>query len=343
MNAVMIIPTGIRCEIGGHAGDATPAARLLAECVDLLIVHPNVVNASTNNEMTANMQYVEGSMLDRFLRDEFGLREVCSNRILVAVNKPVRPETVNAVSASRVTIGVDVQIMELDTPLKMTGMINQDGRAGGTYSGVDELCRQLREIDPEGKKFDALGIVSLIDVPRDVAKKYWHEGGVNPWGGIEAIVSRAIAEKILKPVAHAPIQQVEAKKEYANGEYEFVCNPCMAPEIISECFLHCILKGLHRAPRVHWHHRKGSGICVQDIDVMISPMCWGEPHEACEAKGIPVVYVRENTCVGSSAMKMRKGMIFVNNYIEAAGLLMSMQAGVTVSSVQRPIPPTEVL
>ena len=28
-NAVMLIPTGVDCAIGGHAGDATPAARLL--------------------------------------------------------------------------------------------------------------------------------------------------------------------------------------------------------------------------------------------------------------------------------------------------------------------------
>lgn len=29
-NAVMLIPTGVDCAIGGHAGDATPAARLLS-------------------------------------------------------------------------------------------------------------------------------------------------------------------------------------------------------------------------------------------------------------------------------------------------------------------------
>ena len=30
MNVVMIIPTGIGCEIGGHAGDANPIAKLLS-------------------------------------------------------------------------------------------------------------------------------------------------------------------------------------------------------------------------------------------------------------------------------------------------------------------------
>ena len=45
-NAVMIIPTGVGAEIGGHAGDAGPVARLLAGACDTLITHPNVINAS---------------------------------------------------------------------------------------------------------------------------------------------------------------------------------------------------------------------------------------------------------------------------------------------------------
>ena len=50
-NAVLIIPTGIGAEIGGHAGDATAVSRMIAEIVDTLVLHPNVVNASDINEM----------------------------------------------------------------------------------------------------------------------------------------------------------------------------------------------------------------------------------------------------------------------------------------------------
>ena len=66
-NAVFLVPAGIGAEIGGHAGDATPAAKTLAAICDQLIVHPNVVNASDINEMSANMQYVEGSIVSRLL------------------------------------------------------------------------------------------------------------------------------------------------------------------------------------------------------------------------------------------------------------------------------------
>jgi len=59
MNVVMIIPTGIGCEIGGHCGDGNAAARLLGACCDTLVLHPNVVNASDLNEMPDNALYVD--------------------------------------------------------------------------------------------------------------------------------------------------------------------------------------------------------------------------------------------------------------------------------------------
>ncbi len=61
-NAVLLVPTGIGAEIGGHAGDATAVARLMAESCDKLVLHPNVVNASDINELPANALYVEGSI-----------------------------------------------------------------------------------------------------------------------------------------------------------------------------------------------------------------------------------------------------------------------------------------
>ena len=95
----MIIPTGIGCEIGGHAGDAAPAARLIGACCDNLILHPNVVNASDINEMPENSWYVEGSQLDRFLEGDIALEKTYMNKILVVVNK-ADYQSVNAVSAA---------------------------------------------------------------------------------------------------------------------------------------------------------------------------------------------------------------------------------------------------
>ena len=135
MNVVMIIPTGIGCEIGGHAGDATPAARLLGACCDKLILHPNVVNASDINEMPENALYVEGSILDRFLENKIELQEIRQNKILVVTNSPVHNETINAVSAARATLGIDAEIVVLKENLQMIGSYQEDGSAGGLVNG----------------------------------------------------------------------------------------------------------------------------------------------------------------------------------------------------------------
>ena len=86
-NAVMLVPTGISAEIGGHAGDATPFARLLGTACDRLIIHPNVVNASDLNEMPENALYVEGSVISRLMMGTVGLSPVRANRVLVVIDK----------------------------------------------------------------------------------------------------------------------------------------------------------------------------------------------------------------------------------------------------------------
>lgn len=323
MNVVMIIPTGIGCEIGGHAGDATPAAKLLAACCDKLILHPNVVNASDINEMPPNALYVEGSILDRFLEGEIELQEVRKNKILLVVNAPVGSETINAVSAARATIGADIEIVELKTRLCMEARM--DGpKASGTVRGWQELCEQVKEY-----QFDALAVATQIDCDKDRALSYFRNGGVNPWGAVEALASGLIAGVIHKPVAHAPVESDDLEMKTFNE----VVDPRVAAEMISFAFLHCVLKGLHKAPRI------GSGLSVRNVDALVTPIgCVGRPHHACMKAGIPIIAVKENTTVLNDTMPDE--FILVENYLEAAGLLMSMRAGILSESVRRPLKPT---
>ena len=169
MNVVLIIPTGIGCEIGGHAGDATPAARLLASVCDKLVIHPNVVNASDIAELTDNMLYVEGSILDRFLEGQIALEEVYSNRILLVVNKPLRNETINSVNAARNTLGVSVKTMELDEPLTLQGVDGPDGRATGVMTGQEHARSQI-SVEMKNDPFDVLAIQTVIDVDKETGE-----------------------------------------------------------------------------------------------------------------------------------------------------------------------------
>ena len=71
-NVCFIIPTGIGCEIGGHAGDGTVALKLIASSCNKVITHPNTVNASDINELPVNAFYVEGSHLTQLLMGNIG-------------------------------------------------------------------------------------------------------------------------------------------------------------------------------------------------------------------------------------------------------------------------------
>ena len=321
MIGVLIIPTGLGAKIGGDAGDGNPVAKLLAGCCDTLIIHPNVVNASDINEMPENTLYVEGSMLDRFLAGGIELQPVRTyNRILVVANPPVTDETVNAVSAARATIGCHAEILELSEPLRMVARLEAT-HATGDVSGVASLVKDVSDAE-----FDALAIHTPIEVSRDVALNYYRKGGINPWGGIEAKASKCIAAKLNKPVAHAPIETVTADDPELFFVYQGPVHPRIAAEAISNCYLHCVLKGLHRAPRI------GRGLSRDDVDVLISPFqCWGSPHKACLHHGIPIIEVRENVIASPVPSTPQ---IVVDNYLEAAGLVMFLRAGVDPSAVR---------
>ena len=311
----MIIPTGIGAAIGGHSGDATWAARLIGASCDQLILHPNVVNGSDLNEMPENSLYVEGSALDRFLHGDFNLRQVHSNRIAVMCNES-NLDTVNAVNAAAVMRGIAAQVIILDTPLRMIGTV-EDGVASGTIEGESELINQCMRLD-----VDAIAIHSPIEVERSVSEKYLEVGGINPWGGVEAKLTHAVGAALDIPVAHAPIETMN----FWTGPTDFR----LGPEMISRSHLFCVLKGLHRAPRISFANIRSGDVTLQDVDVLISPMCYGTPHKMCRDASIPVIYVQNNTTTFADHVTGYADDIdkLVPNYFEAAGRLRALACGI---------------
>jgi len=312
--AVMIIPTGIGAKIGGHAGDATLPAHLLAGVCDTLIIHPNVVNAADLNEMPHNALYVEGSMLDRFLRGDIDLKLIRSNRILVVCNK-MTPETINCVRAARMLLGMDIEIEKLNRPLTMTSQITQ-GVCGGDVTGMNTLISQCTFL-----KYDALAIHTEVEVPEDVSRRYLSDLiGINPWGGVEAIVSRRVSQELGVPVAHAPLD--------TDPKFNEVVPEPVSPELISVSMLFSVLKGLHKAPRIAHEYDKNT-LDVNAVDVLVSPDCWGTPHQACLENNIPIIRVTDNTT--SLPAPNDSKFIDVKNYLEATGMLVAIKKGITIN------------
>ena len=343
-NAVLVVPTGIGAEIGGHAGDATPVARLLASVCDTLITHPNVVNASDLNEMPANGLYVEGSLLSRFLMGAIGLRQVRSNRVLVIIdahpNERFARATVNAVNAARSTYGLRCpRVVVLDPPLPVRGEYTQSGRAAGT---VEELERVFDVLDTYRGEYDAVALSTLVkvDVPHE---SYFSSRGeiVNPWGGVEAMLTHAISTIYNVPSAHAPMMESTEVVNIDPG----VVDPRMAAEVISLTFLQSVLKGMHTAPRVVTgpaDMSKTDTLTASEVSCLIIPDgCIGLPTLAALEQGIPVIAVRENRNLMKNDLSLlpwaADQLHIVDNYWEATGVMAALKEGMSPASVRRPL------
>ena len=344
-NAVFLVPTGIGAEIGGHAGDAMPVAALLAAVCDTLITHPNVLNASDVIEQPANALYVEGSAVARLLQGLAGLQRVRNNRLLVVVG-PHDDElfvsaAINSVNAARVSYGLpQPQILRLEQGLRMDVRYTRSGRAAGRVQGLDALLGELRRRRGE---YDAVAITSQIEVPAGYHFEYFDRMGdmVNPWGGVEAMLTHTISALYDVPAAHAPMLE---SREIANAD-PGVVDPRMAAEAVSLAMVQCILKGLQRSPRLvtdpeaRRHH---SVLNAADVSCLVLPDgCVGLPTLAALEQGIPTIAVRENrNLMGNDLAELpwAAGQFHpVENYWEAAGVMAALRAGLDPAAARRPI------
>ncbi|MBT7267403.1 MAG: DUF3326 domain-containing protein [Rhodospirillaceae bacterium] len=349
-NAVFLVPTGIGAEIGGHAGDATPAARVLAEACEKLITHPNVVNASDLNEMPENALYVEGSAITRLMMGTAALLPVRSNRVLVIMDdhkiEIFANDTVNAVSAARATYGFDCpKIIKLDPPLRMTAEFMQSGRAAGEITGLE---RVLAVLDENQGSFDAVAIASVIDLDEETHEDYFHQDGEmnNPWGGVEAMLTHAVSMLYEVPTAHSPMLESHKVANFDLGLVE----PRLAAEAVSLTFVQCMLKGLHRSPRIVTDAdamRETGVLSAADVSCLVMPdNCVGLPTLAALEQGIPVIAVRENDNLMQNDLRALpwapNQLHVVENYWEAVGVMTALKAGITPSSLRRPLAATNV-
>ena len=340
-NIVMLVPTGIGAEVGGHAGDATPAANLLSSVCDTLITHPNVLNASDISQIPTNALYVEGSLITQLMMGVIGLRRMRNNRLLVLIqaheDELFTNAAINSVNAARASYGLNATVVEVDPRFRMISEYTNAGTASGRIEGIDYLYSHL---DARRGQYDAVAITSVIELPQELHENYYRLGGdvVNPWGGVEAMLTHAISLRYGLPAAHAPMLESRWVSETDFG----VVDPRMAAEVISLAFLQCVLRGLQKSPSVEALPSGKDDIRSTNISCLVIPDgCVGLPTLAALANGIPVVAVRGNTNQMRNdldALPWRPSQLFwAENYLETAGLVAALKAGIAPSSVTRPL------
>jgi hypothetical protein len=339
---VQIVPTGIRCEFGGFAGDACPVTNLLAAAVDFVVTHPNAVNASELNEMAENVFYVEGKSLDDFLLGHLALLPVISNRIATVVDCrgiDYLDYVVNTLNAARAVKGISCEAYtllreELGVRIEWSGT----GCAVGTIlnpGAILDACAFVL-----GNGVDAVGGVSVIEgVTKEMFSKHLHGQIPNPSGGVEAIITHLVSKIFRVPTAHAPLpyyQDMKAKE---------TTNPRASAEFIFIPHYFCVLKGLAKAPRLvaisNLEDNPAYLITLNNIGAIVVPAsCLGGiPALASEFSGIPLIAIRDNETVlrvTNNKMKMAN-VIEVSSYLEATGVILALRSGISLESLRRPL------
>lgn len=307
-----IVPTGVGASVGGFAGDASRAARKISQKCEL-IVNPNVVNAACFSGINENMLYVEGYSLDRFFKGEICLEHSNNNKIGIIFDKAIKPEVlnvhINTMNAVEVVYGLNIMGYEItEEEVGVDFFVDSTGVSMGNVKNLLTLKKAAEKLIERGA--EAIAIVCRF--PDEQGDDYANGVGVDPVGGVEAIISHYISKEFLIPCAHAPAF------DNIQVETDIVDKRCSA-EYITPTFLPCILIGLNQAPKL-----TKTGLSVENLDFVVVPYnsIGGIPVLEATKRGIKVYAVKENqTVLNVTPMNFLNTCDIINTYDELTEIL----------------------
>ena len=352
----MIVPTGIGAQIGGFAGDANAACKLLAKASDLLITHPNVVNGAMMTDIPANVAVVEGYFLDRFFANQIALRLNVKHKIAIVIDSAANESqialTKNCIGAAKHIYGLDImdEIFITEEPVEAN-----DLKTIKNFRSLLYACEKARKAGAT-----ALAVLCVLDEDEDSpeAQNYAQGDGYDPIGSIEAKISHLVAQMTLLPCAHAPILNTKTRSSLSfdtgvrsgtalleKTELHTEVDPRVAAEYLSDCFLASVLKCLQNSPQIiplkdcyklftnDWVNPEELGLERKSEDVIASQVanlvvpydsCNGTPMVEAWKNEIQVICVENNkTNLEDTAEMHGVPHKLAANYLEASGYLLA--------------------
>ena len=323
--AASILPTGIGLQIGGFAGDGTVATNLLARAADIVVTHPNAVNAAGLNWARPNVLYVEGAMLDTWLAGAIALRPARSNRIGVLIDRAIEaiggmPLVQNAIAAFRAVGGGAALQALTEVPLDLSLDLAPGGTSLGAMGNPEVLVDGARRLVDQGA--DAIAIVAdftrLVDPAGAPGDPYLAGRGVDPIGGLEAILSHLVWHAVGVPCAHAPFLWPSAE----------TCDPRVAAEELGGTFIACVLRGLQTTPRpVSFGDARPGDVLCADVVIVPQGAVGGRGTLAAGARGLPLIAVHNPSVLSVDSTDLGLAAMPARSYAEATGLVLALAAG----------------
>ncbi|MBQ7286157.1 MAG: DUF3326 domain-containing protein, partial [Candidatus Gastranaerophilales bacterium] len=147
---------------------------------------------------------------------------------------------INTLNALKMVQGIETVGIEYTTEPVGVEIEIQNGISVGKLNNSKTLLESASKLIQKGA--DALAVVCFFGEDSE-DENYSSGSGVDPIGGIEAVISHLIAKEFNIPVAHAPAFldiDISVKIE----------NPKVSSELISSTYLPCIMQGLSVAPKI---------------------------------------------------------------------------------------------
>ncbi len=352
---LLIIPTGIGCSIGGYAGDAIPAARLLASASECLITHPNVMNGGSLYWSDNCIQYVEGYSLNLFAAGELFLKPVRQQKVGLLLDagleSDLKKRHLQVADGCVASLGLNIgPVITTERAIQINLKKGLSGSSWGNIEEPDVLLRAAEKL----KKAGATAIAVVTRFPDDSdgleTKLYRQGNGVDVIAGVEAVISHFLVKHLLIPCAHAP--------GLAPLPIDYDLDPRTSGEEIGYTFLQSVLVGLSRAPDLICKSAIKSKDCAflqvktilrnKDLGAVVVPQgaLGGEAVLSCIERFIPLIVVSNKGVLNVSSTKMRldylggennNNILYAENYLEAAGLVTALRHGINIKSLRRPI------
>ncbi|WP_413678508.1 DUF3326 domain-containing protein [Prochlorococcus sp. MIT 0916] len=351
---LLIIPTGIGCNLGGYAGDAIPAARLLASASECLITHPNVMNGGSLYWPDTCIQYVEGYSLNLFAAGDVFLKPVRQQKVGLLLDagleSDLKKRHLQVADGCVASLGLDIgPVVTTEREIQINLKKGLSGSSWGNIEEPDVLLRAAEKLKKAGAT--AIAVVTRFpDESEELETKLYRQGnGVDTIAGVEAVISHFLVKHLLIPCAHAP--------GLTPLPIDYDLDPRTSGEEIGYTFLQSVLVGLSRAPDLIYKSamktKENAFLQVKtllkntDLGAIVVPQgaLGGEAVLSCIEKFIPLIVVSNQGVLNVSSTKMRldclssekNNILLAENYLEAAGLITALRHGINIKSLRRPI------
>ncbi len=295
------IPTGVGADIGGYAGDFGYIARKFSKDF-YTIVNPNAVNGGILSAINHDMAYLEGFLFDEFFQGKIGLtpkKPYETNKIGVIFDCDIKKDVLNVhantLNALKMVQGAEIIAVEYTKKPVGIELKIENGISAGNIKNPDELLNCASKLIEKG----AQAIAVVCNFGEDAEDSdYENARGIDPIGGIEAVISHLITSEFKIPAAHAPaFSSVEISKK--------IENPKVASELISSTYLPCVIQGLSVAPSIKKPNE--AEITFKNVEYLIIP------HNAAGSKavlgayenGVKIIAVKNKTVLDVTLEKLK--------------------------------------